>query len=221
VCSHSNPDGEPGQSAAVSRGGSALGQTGEVEVPFSFDDEQVRVLVEVVANADPVSVGKTEQERGMPMCTASVEFSARGYRALLGWVQLVREPDCAAPYRIDPFDLFEDSTAPFAWYGFRPTLFDAPSRWRRGAVQWEAHSFLTIGPWDVDRRRVVPLVGFAWGYQQDSLAEGLRLSPVRLLGPADWDGHRSYMTGRFPGWTFEDGGHWANDVAGTRGRPSR
>ncbi|MGH3318012.1 MAG: hypothetical protein ACRDO0_17865 [Nocardioidaceae bacterium] len=187
-----------------------------MEILFSFGGEHGRVLVEVVANADPVSVGKTERERGMPMCTASVEFSARGYRALLGWVQLVREPDSAAPFRIDPFDLFEESTAPFAWYGFRPALFDAPSRWREGAVRWEAHSFLTIGPWDVDRRLVVPLVGFAWGYDQDSLGEGLRLSPLRLLGPTDWDSHRSSLAGRFPAWTFDEGGHSTGHVAGTR-----
>ncbi len=177
-----------------------------MEIPFNFDGEQGRVLVEVAPNTDPVRVGKTERERGMPMCTASVEFSARGYRALVGWVQLVREPDSAGPFGIDPFDLFEDSTAPFAWYGFRPTLFDAPSRWRDGAVDWEAHSFLTIGPWDVDRRLVVPLAGFAWGYHQDSLTEGLRLSPPRLLGPVDWDGHRPYLAEKFPAWAFDEGG---------------
>jgi hypothetical protein len=181
---------------------------GGVEIPFDFGGDRGRVLVEVVANVDPVSVGKTERERGMPMCMASVEFSARGYRALLGWVQLVREPDPAAPFSIDPFDLFEDSTAPFAWYGFQPTLFDAPSRWREGAVRWEAHSFLTIGPWDVDRRLVVPLVGFAWGYRQHSLTEGLQMAPLRLLGPNDWNGHRSYMAERFPAWTFDEGGRF-------------
>lgn len=183
-----------------------------MEIPFSFGGEQGRVLVEVVANADPVSVGKSERERGMPMCTASVEFSARGYRALLGWVQLVREPNSEAPFSIDPFDLFEDSTAPFAWYGVQPVLFDAPSRRHEGAVQWEAHSFLTIGPWDVDRRLVVPLVGFAWGYHQESLAGDLQISPLRLLGPADWDGHRSYMTDKFPAWAFDEGGHFAGHV---------
>lgn len=177
-----------------------------MEIPISFDGDHGQVLVEVAANENPVSVGKTERERGMPMCTASVEFSARGYRALLGWVQLVREPDAAAPFSIDPFDLFEDSTAPYAWYGVQPVLFDAPSRWREGAVQWEAHSFLTIGPWDVDRRLVVPLAGFAWGYHQQSQTEGLVLSPVRPLGPADWAAHRPYMIEKYPAWRFDSAG---------------
>lgn len=176
-----------------------------MEILFEFGGAEGRVGVDVVANTDPVSVGKSEQEHGMPMCSASVEFSARGYRALMGWVQLVREPDVTGRFRVDPFDLFEDSTDPFAWYGFRPTLFDAPSRWRDGTVQWEAHSFLTIGPWDIDRRRVVPLIGFAWGYRQRSLAEDLSLSPLRLLDPADWEDHRPYLAEQFPAWTFDQG----------------
>lgn len=185
-----------------------------MDIPFGFGGEHGRVLVDVVANADPVSTGKSERERGMPMCTASVEFSARGYRALLGWVQLVREPDAAARFGVDPFDLFEDSTAPFAWYGVRPVLFDAPSRWREGAVRWEAHSFLTIGPWDLDRRLVVPLAGFAWGYEQQSRTDGLRIAPPRLLGPADWNGHRSYLTQNFPAWKFDEDGHFAGPDVG-------
>ncbi|MEV4626820.1 hypothetical protein AB0J90_11095 [Micromonospora sp. NPDC049523] len=177
-----------------------------MEIRFDFGGENGRVLVDVVPNTEPVAVGKTERELGMPVCTASVEFGARGYRSLLGWVQLVREPGPSDPFGIDPFDLFEDSTAPFAWYGFRPVLFDAPSRWRAGAVRWEAHSFLTIGPWDVDPTLVVPLVGFAWGYGYDRDPQDQPyLSPVRLLGPADWDGHRPYLAERYPAWKFDDG----------------
>jgi hypothetical protein len=52
-----------------------------------------------------------------------------------------------------------DSTAPFAWYGVQPVLFDAPSRWREGPVQWEG--FLTIGPWDVDRSTIEGLLSDA------------------------------------------------------------
>ncbi|GIG92176.1 hypothetical protein [Plantactinospora endophytica] len=176
-----------------------------MEIGFDVGGESGRVLVEVVANTDPVVVGKDERDLGMPVCAAAVEFSAHGYRSLLGWVQLVQEPGATDPFTIDPFDLFADSTAPFAWYGFRPTLFDAPSRRHVGAVRWQAHSFLTVGPWDVDPRLVVPLVGFAWGYQQD-LDDGLHLSPVRRLGPADWDGHRPYLADRYPTWRFDEGG---------------
>lgn len=175
-----------------------------MEIRFDFGDEHGRVSVEVLPNTDPVAVGKSERDLDMPVCTACVEFGARGYRSLLGWVQLVREPGATDRFEIDPFDLFADSTAPFAWYGFRPVLFDAPSRRRTGAVEWQAHSFLTIGPWDLDQRLVVPLVGFAWGYSQDQ-EDRLQLSPVRLLGPHDWDGHRPYLTERYPTWKFGDG----------------
>jgi hypothetical protein len=185
-----------------------------VRIPFEFAGDRGLVTVDVTPNTEPLSVGKSERERGMPVCTAFVEFGARGYRGLLGWVQLVREPDAAGPYRIDPFDLFEDSTAPFAWYGLQPVLFDAPSRWREGAVDWEAHSFLTIGPWDIDRRLVMPLAGFAWGYHQVSHDHEVHLSTVRLLGSAEWDGHRPYMSSAFPGWRFHQGGQFTTQRDG-------
>ena len=78
-------------------------------------------------------------------------------------------------------------------------------------MQWQAHSFLTISPWDDDRRLVLPLVGFAWGYTQDS-EDRLDLSPVRWLGPVDWDAHRPYLAERYPTWTFGDGSR----IAGAR-----
>lgn len=185
-----------------------------MEIPFRFDGDHGRVLAEITPNIDPISVGKTERERGLPTCTASVKFSARGYRGLLGWVQLVREPDSAGPFRIDPFDLFEDSTSPFAWYGLQPMLFDAPSRYQEGAVDWEAHSFLTIGPWDVDRRLVLPLAGFAWGYTQRSPADEVHMKAVRVLGPGDWNRHRSYMMEQFPAWRFDEGGQLTDQLPG-------
>jgi hypothetical protein len=67
-----------------------------------------------------VAVGKNQRDLGMPVCTASVEFSARGYRSLLGWVQLVREPSMADRFKIDPFDLFADSSAPLPGMGSGP-----------------------------------------------------------------------------------------------------
>jgi hypothetical protein len=169
-----------------------------MEIPFAFGGDRGAIRAEVVPNDDPVAVGKSERDRGMPMCTATVEFAARGYRSLLGWVQLVRD---TGQFTVDPFDLFEDSTAPFCWYGFRPTLFDAPSRRHTGAVHWTAHSFLTIGPWDTDRRSVVPLAAFSWGYRQH--ADGrLDLSPVRELELSVWETHRPYLAGRYPAWRF-------------------
>jgi hypothetical protein len=133
---------------------------------------------------------------------------------------LVREPDPAGPFRIDPFDLFEDSTSPFAWYGLQPMLFDAPSRFRQGVVDWEAHSFLTIGPWDVDRRLLVPLAGFAWGYTQRSAMDAVHLKAVRALGPVDWDHHRSYMVQQFPEWRFDEGGQFTERLSGPQARRS-
>ncbi|MFI5493710.1 hypothetical protein [Actinoplanes sp. NPDC051859] len=176
-----------------------------ISIPFAFEGDHGTVHIDVSANDNPASVGKTTREHGMPMCTATVTFSARGYRGMLGWVQLVREPSPDSPFMADPFDLFEDSTAPFAWYGLQPTLFDAPSRWRDGPVHWTAHSFLTIGPWDGDRRSVVPLTGFSWGYRQQSATSPVQISPPQPLRRVDWDGHRAFLTRRYPTWTFAAG----------------
>jgi len=115
-------------------------KTVRVDIPFSFDGEHGAVSADVVPNTEPVSLGKSERERGMPVCVASVEFSARGYRALLGWVQLVREPDCAASFGIDPFDLFADSQRPLPGTGSgrhcstpRPAGVKVPCSGRRTA----------------------------------------------------------------------------------------
>jgi hypothetical protein len=47
---------------------------------------------------------------------------------------------------MDPIAIYRDIPTPFAWYGLRPELFDAPSREERHDVTFEAHSFLAISP---------------------------------------------------------------------------
>jgi hypothetical protein len=63
-----------------------------------------------------------------------------GYAAIFGWTQLVRSTDSAsAGFEMDPIALYRDVATPFAWYGIRPELFDAPSRDPRANMDWEAH----------------------------------------------------------------------------------
>jgi hypothetical protein len=64
-----------------------------VEIDSSHDGERGRVSVSLTANDDPPEVGKSRDARGFPMCTATVDYPGRGYRALFGWVQLVRSTD--------------------------------------------------------------------------------------------------------------------------------
>jgi hypothetical protein len=110
----------------------------DVELEFQHDGERGRVVITCVPNDDPASVGKSGAGRDFPVCTATIEYSGRGYRALFGWVQLVRSTDNASggrAFEMDPFNLFEDALSPYCWFGITPTLFDAPSRDERTGSQ--------------------------------------------------------------------------------------
>ena len=85
-----------------------------MEFVFRYGGSAGRVLVSCVPNDDPVGLGKREGDRGIPYCTATIEFAGRGYWALMGWVQLVRYSGNAThgrEFEVDPFDLFADSPA--------------------------------------------------------------------------------------------------------------
>ena len=162
-----------------------------MEIWFSYGGDHGTIHATVVPSDDPVALGKSEQDRGMPVCTATVEFSAQGYRAMVGWVQLVNGV-------VDPFELFSDSTSPFCWYGMRPTLFDAPSRRTSSPADWTANSFRAIV---AGERRVVPLAGFSWGFTQSSSGE-VELKPVQESPLSAWAGHRPHLISSYPTWEF-------------------
>jgi hypothetical protein len=129
----------------------------------------------------------------------------KGYRALFGWVQLVRSTDNAVEgtaFQMDPLRFFEDSPAPYCWYGLVPTLFDAPSRNPRKPLVWLAHSFLAVTPWDTGAdRQVVPLLGFSWGFEIDAGGR-ITLVPEAQLSAADWAAHIRYLSTSYPTWRF-------------------
>lgn len=164
-----------------------------------------RVVASCVPNDDPARVGKGQEARGLPACTATIDYSAEGYRAVFGWVQLVRSTDNAsggAEFENDPSRFFEDSPAPYCWYGLRPILFDAPSRDYRSPMDWLAHSFLCVTPRDLGTRKlVVPLLGFSWGFQIDT-PERIDLAPVLKLAAEDWNDRLPYLRSSFPTWEF-------------------
>ena len=100
-------------------------------MPFSLAGAPGHVDVVVAVNTDPLALGCTPAARGFPYCSASISHPARGYAAALGWIQLVRSTDGAsrgASFEMDPFEPLGAASHPFAFFGFLPTLFDAPSR---------------------------------------------------------------------------------------------
>jgi hypothetical protein len=71
-----------------------------MEIDFWHDGDQGRVTVTCVPNSDPAAVGKSEEARGFPVCSATIAYPGRGYRALFGWVQLVCSTDNALGTRV-------------------------------------------------------------------------------------------------------------------------
>ncbi|MFG3139718.1 hypothetical protein ACGFZA_26375 [Streptomyces sp. NPDC048211] len=154
---------------------------------------------------DPAAIGKHPSARGFPSCTAEVDYPGMGYRALFGWVQMVRSTDnssAGAAFDMDPFYLFEGAPSPYAFFGINPTLFDAPSRVRRNSLDWTAHSYLAWTPMDDAQRRVLPLAGFSWGFDMDSGGR-ITLKSVQALSPGDWDAHLPFLGASCPGWAFD------------------
>jgi hypothetical protein len=178
-----------------------------MEIDFRHEGDQGRVTVTCVPNDDPHAVGKSEEARGFPVCTATVAYPATGYRAVFGWVQLVCSTDNASEgraFEMDPLRFFEDSPAPYCWYGITPVLFDAPSRGDRRRLEWLAHSFLAVIPREPDpQKRAVPLLGFSWGFVigDDGL---IALRPVEQLAAGDWNDHVPYLRGCYPRWQFSE-----------------
>lgn len=98
-----------------------------MRLPFSLDGLEGGLSIQIERNDDPASVGSSEGSLGLPMCTARVQPTGRGYRAMCGWIQLIRSTDNSSggvEFELDPFGPFTDTGSPYAFYGLAPTLFD-------------------------------------------------------------------------------------------------
>ena len=204
-------EGSLAESLAVFRPGART-----LDLGFEFRNRQGVVAVQCGPVVSPTSIGLTEDADGFPVCFAKVRYPAEGYNAFFGWVQLVKSTDNLSQgkeFEIDPFYILEDSPSPYAFYGALPMLFDAPSRSTRVEMQWTAHSFLAVTPFDQDlfahlhNRRVVPIVGFSWGFEIDS-DRRILIRSAEPLARSEWSSHlpllrRLYSTWRFADWIDE------------------
>lgn len=177
---------------------------------FVWDGVVGRVDVECVPNDDPRAYGCWWPGAfSYPVCTARVAYPGRGYGAMLGWVQLVRSTDNDSggeQFEPDPFALFDEASSPYCWFGIEPTLFDAPSRPAAAPAEWVAHSFLATTPMkeviEGNGRRVLPLLGFSWGF--DARGGTIELRDITRLVASDWDVHLSVLRATYPLWTFTE-----------------
>ncbi len=180
------------------------------DFPFTARERPGTVSVTVSENLDPLGVGSVPAALGFPTACATVEHEATGYLAMLGWVQLVGEAtprESELRYDVDPFVLFEGIATPYAIYGARPELFDAPYRSDRTlSLGWLAHSFLCMAPSSPFDREVEAVVGFSWGFNMD--AGELELVGPKALSREDWSQHLDLLADAYPGWEFTAGTEW-------------
>lgn len=177
----------------------------ELLLPFTAREQDGVLKVAVAPNEEPASVGSAAWASDFPICEASIEWEAQGYRALLGWVQLVgmRAPGNPAPrhWVADPLEVYEGLNTPFGFYGVRPLLFDAPARSDRSQpLDWCAESYLCVAPSRPMAREAKPVAGFSWGF----LLDDGEISTVDPL-PLDlevWSRHLELLQSTYPGWTF-------------------
>ena len=178
-----------------------------MEIPFTHQGHQGRVIVTVETTLAPEILGVGDGALGFANCKAIIEYSGSGYLGLLGWVQLVRSTDNTfhgRAFEMDPFDpfgLYERAPLPYCWYGITPILFDAPSRDGRARLDWVAHSFLAASPLRGNPRTVTPLLGFAWGFQV-SEDKSIALTPIASLTAVDWASHLPYLCDCYKDWEF-------------------
>jgi hypothetical protein len=184
--------------------------SGGLTIPFEVRNGSGQVIVTVEVLTDPTTVGQVSDAAGFPVCRASVDFSLNGYAGLLGWVQLVgtkTDSQSERAFEIDPLEVFDGLEIPFAFYGLKPSLFDAPYRSDRSrSLDWLAHSFLCVAPTRPMAKEVEAVTGFSWGF---IMAGGeVETVPPELLRPADWTGHLNALSTSFPTWTFSDNHTW-------------
>jgi hypothetical protein len=174
-----------------------------LELPFRWATLAGRVRVELGVNDDPEALGCGEFARGFPYCRATIEPEAVGYRDALGWVQMVDANFLPGGFHVDTFEPLGPVSHPFAFYGFSPTLFDAPHA-EGDDLDFSAHTFLCgLGGELLERREVRAVLGFEWSFSKHG-------GPVEFQGPDllsedDWNGHLGYLRAHYDDWAFAPG----------------
>lgn len=181
-----------------------------MSMPFTLRGVSGQIHVSLVVNDDPLRYGcdlldpdlSPDAAQGYPVCRAEIEHDADGYAAAMGWVQLVRSTDAAPEFEMDPLALFREVATPFAFFGIKPTMFDAPFRDEKYDLTWRAETFLCAIPDGVMSQHAQPLAGYGWGF--DVLDRGIALVAPTVLDLSAWDQHLSVLRSLYPTWVFDD-----------------
>ncbi len=188
-------------------------------IPFHLRGYDGQVSVFYRASHDPHQTGYDALDlpfdlaltEGYPACHAIVSYSGQGYRAYMGWIQLITNRDPATGAESvsnDVMPIHEDVDSPFAVFGYAPTFFDAPANPDHETEDWIADAFLVACPGVARTRRVAALLGFRWGYTLRARKATPR--PLAIADAATWDHHLSVLRERYPNWEFVPG--FARDI---------
>jgi hypothetical protein len=176
------------------------GQAGTVDVTHRLNDGAAGV------GFDLLGLDFTDDHvRGFPVVEATVEHPAQGYRALMGWIQVVRytSPGDGDMFIVDaaPQFLALGLDFPFMSWGMRPSLFDAPAT-VEVSVDWWADAFLVASPDALMTPVIEPLCAFRWGYLIDDKGAVTSREPRVRDTAAAWSEIRDGLQAKHPGWTL-------------------
>jgi hypothetical protein len=192
--------------------------TATLEAPFRLRGYDGLVTISCGEDRDPAFWGfatpgllfqpfDLELAKGYPVCEARIAYAGSGYRALMGWIQLItqRNPDTGAEVEknVDLFPMLADADSPFCVFGYAPTFFDAPANPDQGTIDWIADTFLAVCPDVVRTRTVAALLGFRWGYALRQ-AQATPI-PLQALNHDAWELQRPLPHTRYPRWRFLSG----------------
>lgn len=144
--------------------------------------------------------------RGFPVLKADVSFRGRGYQAMFGWFQsiCIQKKGGETGLFVDLAPQFQEFRNPICYYGYKPSLYDAPSNNDPGIMKWKAYTFLCpLFLSRVKRIKIIPLVGFTWGFtMKDGKPEEI-LYPVKAE-KKEWEFVRASASEDYPDWEFMD-----------------
>jgi hypothetical protein len=180
-------------------------------LPFTCRGDAGTVDVHYGVTSDPAALGfdlaavgfDNARFAGFPAVRAEVSLGGEGYRAVVGWLQVISRSVAASGELVVEVDLppvLATADSPLAGFGYLPTFFDAPANPDHPDGEWVAETFLVALPDIARTRRVAAVTGFRWGYR---LAAAIPAPlPVAPVGPQRWEAHRPMLASAYPSWTF-------------------
>ena len=131
-------------------------------LPFACLGDAGTVEVHCGVTSDPAALGfdlaasgfDNARFTGFPAIRAEVSLDGEGYRAVVGWLQVISRSLAASGKLVVEVDLppvLATTDSPLACFGYLPTFFDAPANPDHPDGEWVAETFLVALP-DIARR---------------------------------------------------------------------